>query len=170
MKSIHHGIVGAMVLILTSCSSDSPVVSPAAQPTATLGSGVLAQNFDAKVRAQDDFYRHVNGQWLATTEIPADRSNYGAFTLLAEGAERDLHEILEAASTAKAAHGSDQQRVGDLYASFMDEATIEARGLKPLASEFTVVDGIASKRDVARYIGRSQRLGAAQPFSFSVGI
>ena len=79
-------------LLVAACASEAPVSTPA--PTASAGilqSGVYSQNFDRAVRPQDDFYRYVNGQWLTTTEIPADRSNYGAFTMLEDGAERDLH-------------------------------------------------------------------------------
>ncbi|MBB6094843.1 putative metalloendopeptidase [Povalibacter uvarum] len=151
-------------LILAACATDQS--SAPARP-----SGVLLQNFDQSVRAQDDFYRHVNGQWLTTTEIPADRSNYGAFTLLAEGAERNLREILEQASAAKDLQpGSDEQKVGDLYASFMDTGTIEARGLTPLAAELAAIDAIASKRDLARSIGHLRRIGIGQPFVFMVSI
>ena len=131
---------------------------------------MYSQNFDRTVRPQDDFYRYVNGQWLTTTEIPADRSNYGAFSMLEDGAERDLRAILEEASAASSPAGSDMQKVGDFYASFMDAATVEARGLTPLAGEFDRIDALATKQDVARYIGYSQRLFVAQPFAYFVAI
>ena len=67
-----------------------------------LKSGVYLQNVDKSVRPQDDFYRHINGGWLAATQIPADRSNYGAFTKLQEDAERDLRDILDEAAQAAA--------------------------------------------------------------------
>ncbi len=128
------------------------------------------QNLDKSVRPQDDFYRHINGGWLATAQIPADRSNYGTFTKLQEDAERDLRDILEAAVSSKAAPGSDAQKVGDYYASFLDEATVEARGLKPLQDELTRIDGLKTKQDVAGYIGRAQRLFVAQPFAYFVAV
>ncbi len=151
--------------------SEQPAVPPqSSAATPALGSGILKQNFDANVRPQDDFYRHVNGTWLETTDIPADRSNYGAFTLLADGAERHLRAILEEAASANASQGSDQQQVGDLYASFMDEAGIEAKGLEPLKQELALIDAIGTRADLARYIGHTQRLGIAQPFAFYVAI
>ena len=128
------------------------------------------QNLDKSVRPQDDFYRHINGGWLATAQIPADRSNYGTFTKLQEDAERDLRDILEAAVSSKAAPGSDAQKVGDYYASFLDEATVEARGLKPLQEELTRIDGLKTKQDVAGYMGRAQRLFVAQPFAYYVAV
>ncbi len=161
----------ASALLVAACASEAPVSTPS--PTASAGilqSGVYAQNFDRAVRPQDDFYRYVNGQWLTTTEIPADRSNYGAFSMLEDGAERDLKAILEEASAANSPTGADMQKVGDFYASFMDAATIEARGLAPLAGELARIDALATKQDVARYIGYSQRLFVAQPFVYYVAI
>src|SRR5262245_2517295 len=90
----------------------SPLLSSAAETAAAPGgdgiaaagilkSGVYLQNLDKSVRPQDDFYRHINGGWLAATQIPADRSNYGTFTKLEEAAERDLRDILEEAARSK---------------------------------------------------------------------
>ncbi|MDY6947451.1 MAG: M13 family metallopeptidase, partial [Pseudomonadota bacterium] len=133
-------------------------------------SGVNSQNLDEAVRPQDDFYRFVNGQWLTNTTIPPDRSNYGAFSLLEDGAERDLKAILEQAAAANAPVGSDAQKVGDLYASFLDETTIEARGLAPLAAELKRIDELKTKQDVARYIGYSQRISVPHPFAYYVTV
>ena len=159
------------VIVLTGCAKkDSPVPSGQDASPPALGSGVLSENLDRAVRPQDDFYRFVNGSWLAATQIPADRSNYGAFTVLQEAAERNLHAILEEAAKQNAEAGSDQQKIGDFYASFMDEAAIESRGLQPLADELIRIDQIASRQDLSRYMGESQRLGIAHPFSFFVTV
>ncbi len=161
-----------MAAVLCACSkSDAPPPSgERAAPVRTLSSGVILANLDRSVRPQDDFYRFVNGQWLAKTEIPSDRSNYGAFALLEEAAERDLRAIAEGAAKQNAAAGSEQQKIGDFYASFMDEAAIESRGLEPLKDELTRVEQIASRQDLARYMGEAQRLGVAHPFAFFVVI
>ncbi len=71
---------------------------------------------------------------------------------------RIIKAILEEAAAAHAPAGSDVQKVGDLYASYLDEATIEARGLTPLAGELKRIDELKTKQDVARYIGYSQRI------------
>ena len=158
-------------LVLTACSTPPQGASQSAEPAAsTLRSGVYLSNLDKGVRPQDDFYRFVNGQWLASTTIPADRSNYGAFSLLEEGAEQDLKAILEEAAAANAPAGSDAQKVGDLYASFLDEATVEARGLTPLAAELKRIEDLKTKQDVARYIGYSQRISVRHPFAYYVSI
>src|SRR3546814_6630164 len=81
--------------------------------------------------------------WLKKTEIPADKSNYGAFTKLADDAEQHLREIIEAANNKKdKKDGSDDQKVGDLYASFMDQKKADALGLKPIAPELAKIDEI----------------------------
>jgi putative endopeptidase len=161
----------ALIAVMSACTkSEAPAPSSPVAAAAPLQSGVLLGNLDRAVRPQDDFFRFVNGTWLNITAIPADRSNYGAFTLLQEGAERDLHAIVDEASKREAEVGSDEQKIGDFYASFMDEATIEARGIDPLKDELTRIDQIASRQDLARYVGEAQRLGVAHPFSFFIAI
>lgn len=159
-----------IVAALSACAQRETPASapiPAERPAQ---SGILLANLDRSVRPQDDFFRFVNGAWLEVTNIPTDRSNYGAFTLLQEAAERDLHAILEEASQQPAEAGSDRQKIGDFYASFMDEAGIEARGIEPLKDELTRIDQIASRQDLARYIGEAHRLGVAHPFTFLVAV
>jgi putative endopeptidase len=162
-------------LLIASCAG-SPPNAPTTQREAStqtagiLQSGVYLQNFNRGVRPQDDFYRHVNGQWLDTTTIPADRSNYGAFSLLEDGAERNLHAILEEAAAAQGSFGTDVQKIGDFYASFMDESQIEARGLTPLKAELDRIGALGSTKDVAAHIGRSQRLFVSHPFVYFVAI
>ena len=91
-----------------------------------LQSGLDRSTFDTSVRPQDDLFRHVNGAWLARTEMPADRAIYGTFVQLSEQAETDLAEIIQGAAKAPSRPpGSAAQLIGDLYASFMDEATLE---------------------------------------------
>jgi putative endopeptidase len=141
-----------------------------ASSAGSLQSGVHEQDFDKSVRPEDDFYRYVNGQWLARTEIPSDRSNYSLFVMLEEGAQRDLRVIVEEAARSGAAVGTDAQKVGDFYASFMDESAIEQRGLAPLKAELARIDALASRRDIAGYFGHAQRIGAIHPFTCSVEI
>jgi putative endopeptidase len=158
------------VLALASVVLVAGAAPHAAESQKPLASGVKLANLDRTVRPQDDFYRFVNGKWLEATSIPSDRSNYGTFTMLEEGAEADLREILESASKVKNPPGSDGQKVGDFYASFMDEATIEARGLEPLAAELARIDALASRRDVVTFIGEAHRIGIGRPFVYFVAV
>src|SRR5260221_6830649 len=112
------------------------------------GLGIDTTNSDRSVRPQDDFFRFVNGGWLKRTEIPADASNWGAFNELRERSRNALHTILEEASKSNAAAGSEQRKVGDLYASFMDTAAVEKLGITPLKGELATIAAIKSSSDL----------------------
>jgi putative endopeptidase len=131
----------------------------AAGPT----SGIDQANFDPAVRPQDDLFRAVNGTWLARTAIPADRSNYGAFTVLVDNSEKDMRAIIEESANARNP-GSEEQKVGDLYASFMDEARADQLGVRPIAPLLASVDAIKTKADFARTLGAFTPLGIPGAF------
>jgi putative endopeptidase len=163
--------VTAFVAVLTACAASTapapPAAAPVAVPPPVLKSGLDLAGFDRTVRPQDDLYRFVGGTWLANTEIPADRSNYGSFIILDDQAQEEVRRLIVAASEQpNRPSGSDAQKVGDFYLSYMDTARVESLGLAPLAAEIAQIDAIATPRDVARYIGYSQRIGVAQPFAW----
>lgn len=114
---------------------------------------------DTAVRPQDDLFSHVNGRWLATTEIPRDRGRYGAFDMLRESAESAVRTLIEEAAAARPEPGSPEGKVGALYASFMDTATIADRGTSPLLPELQRIAAAASAADVAGTSAYLQRLG-----------
>jgi predicted metalloendopeptidase len=130
--------------------------------------GVDPANFDTSVRPQDDFFRFVNGGWLDNTQIPDDESNYGSFSQLADAARAQLRVIIEEASQTAAPHGSDTQKVGDMYRSFMDEAAIERVGLAPLAQEMARIDAIGDVSSLMGYFGHAQVSGGGSPFTLWV--
>ncbi len=144
----------------------APVVAPA--PPVLPPSGLDLANFDRNVRPQDDLYRFVNGHWLASTEIPADRSNYGAFSKLADDVETNLRVIVEEAAASNAAVGSDQRTIGDFYAGFMDEARAEQRGLEPLDGEFGRIDAINDRKALVDYLAHLQILGINNPLGLAI--
>jgi predicted metalloendopeptidase len=116
--------------------------------------GVDLAEMDPRVSPGDDFYRHVNGRWLTSYVIPSDRTNYGSFSVLADRAEQQVFEIIEEAEAAGAPQGSSEQKIGDLYASFMDEAAVEAQGLAPLQDAFDDLAAVRTHADVLRFIAR----------------
>ena len=105
-------------------------------------SGIDANNFDKKTRIQDDFYRAVNGTWLGETAIPADKSNYGSFTVLADLSEQRLRRIIEAAAARHHEKGTDAQKVGNLFNSFMDQERIDQLGVKPISSKLADIETV----------------------------
>ena len=141
---------------------------PAAAPAPAQPSGLLLPNFDRNVRPQDDLYRFVNGGWLARTEIPADRSNYGTFTKLADDVEGNLRAIAEEAAASGAAAGTEQRIIGDFYSSFMDEARAEQLGLDPLEGELSRIDGIKSRAALVEYLSHLQVLGINNPIAVAI--
>ena len=84
-------------------------------------SGIDHAAVDPDVRPQDDLFAHVNGRWLATTQIPEDRGRYGTFDVLRETAEEHVRAIIEEVAAGAPEPGTVAAKVGDLYASFMDE-------------------------------------------------
>jgi putative endopeptidase len=121
---------------------------------------------DPAVRAQDDFFRRVNGRWLKTTEFPADKAYVGAFETIHDKIQDQLRGLVEKAAASRAS--ADERRIGDLYDSFMDEAAVERAGLAPLASELAAIDALQSPRQLAPMIGRMARLGVVMPLRMDI--
>ena len=166
-------VVMALVGVLTACAGSTPKpVPPASAPTATLApptlkSGLDLAGFDRTVRPQDDLYRFAAGTWLAKTPIPADRSSYGSFIILEEQVQEEVKQLIVAASEQpNRPLGSDAQKVGDYYLAYMDTTRVESLGLAPLNDELARIDAIETPRDLARYIGHSQRLAVGHPFKW----
>ncbi len=127
--------------------------------TQTLRSGIDLSHVDDNLRPQDDLFGHVNGRWLAEYEIPADRATDGAFRALHDRAEEQIRELITEAAASGAEPGTDEQRIGDLYASFMDTDTIAARGVAPLLEELARIDRAADAGELAAVLGALQRTG-----------
>ena len=170
----------ACALVLAGCANSPESSDARTQPTPTaaavvappaapaLSSGVITSNFDRSVRPQDDFYRFVNGTWLAKTGIPADKNNYGAFSVLQDEAEKNLRAIAEEAASAAGAAGSDAQLIGDFYRSYMDEARVESLGLAPLQPELGRIASIGDRRQLQDYLARAQTVVVANPLGAQV--
>ncbi len=122
-------------------------------------SGLDLTHVDAAARPQDDLFGHVNGRWLADFEIPADRATDGAFRSLFDRAEEQVRDLILAASNSGAAAGTDEQRIGDLYASYLDEHTVKSRGVQPLLDELTLIDRAVDPDALAAVVGALQRTG-----------
>jgi predicted metalloendopeptidase len=132
-------------------------------------SGIDKANFDTSVRPQDDFFQYVNGTWLAETEMPADKSAYGSFHILDDENQIRLREIIEdAANQDNKTPGSDVQKVGDFYVSFMDSAKIEELGLQPLEEEFQLIENVDSYDGLAELFAHHRIIGVQRPFTYWV--
>jgi putative endopeptidase len=135
-------------------------VLAAAGPTLermTLPSGIAVDELDPGIRPQDDLFRHVNGRWLARTEIPADRARDSTFRILAEEAENAVREIVEEAASAP--EGSEERKFGDLYASFMDADRAELLGSQPIGQTLAAARAVSSIPELLEMLGRLERVG-----------
>ena len=157
-------------LISTLTLSLLAVCAGAAEPAAAPGSGIETKYIEAGVRPQDDFYRYLNGEWIKTVEIPADKARWGAFDQLHEETLPQLRGLIEAAqqdSSSKKA-GSDAQKIGDLYASFMDEKKLDTLGIRPLTGELSRIHGLKNKKGLPALISHLEQLGVTVPYGVYV--
>jgi putative endopeptidase len=152
-------LTATLVWVVTAC---------AGAPPAPPASGLLLSGYDRGVRVQDDLFRFTNGQWLRTTDIPPDRTRYGAFDALAEKSDQNLRTIVEDSAAHHAAAGTPDQRIGDFYASFMDTAHLDALGAAPLRGSLARIDAIANPADVLRYFADSTQTGSPSPIALSI--
>jgi putative endopeptidase len=122
----------------------------------TVNSGLDTPGFDPAVRAQDDLFRAANGQWLKSTEIPADKAEYGAFIQLRDQSDARVRAIVDELATQTHAPGSVAQKVGAFYAAFIDTGAIDKAGLVPVAPLLAQIDAINSPSELAAWQGRMQ--------------
>ena len=126
----------------------------------TPAAGIDRSLMDPSVRPQDDLFAHVNGTWLATAEIPADRARYGAFDMLRETAEAHVRELIERAAERLPEPESPEGKVGALYASFMDTARVADLGTDPLVEPLGRIAAVTGPSDVVRVSAQQEREGA----------
>jgi len=164
MKSIIHSLLFlvAGTLLLTFCTSKKD------EPARVLSSGLLLQNMDTTVNPGDNFQMYINGTWIKNTEIPADKSSYGVAYMVHEKSQEDVKKIIEEAAAAGKEMGTDEQKVGDLYASYMDMTKRDELGSVPLADEFKKIDAIKNPDDLSGYFGYASIYGFGTPIALFV--
>ena len=140
--------------------------APAAPGVPT--SGIQTQYIDPSVRVQDDFFAHVNGKWLKTTEIPADKASFGTGAMLNDEIQPQVRAIIEAAQADKKA-GPDARKIGNLYTSYMDEAKRMQLGYKPLAGELTKIRNLKDKKALPALMAHLSMIGVSTPYGMRVG-
>jgi putative endopeptidase len=144
------------------------VASQSCQKKEDLTSGIIKKNMDTLVKPGDDFSKFVNGNWEKKTQIPADKASYGAGSILYDKSREDVKAIIEEAAKGNNAQGTDEQKIGDFYASFTDRKTRDSKGISPIQPEFAKIDAIQNYTDLATYFGHANRLGLNTPFNISV--
>jgi putative endopeptidase len=129
---------------------------------------------DPDIRPQDDLFGHVNGHWLETAEIPADKGSWGPFVQLADDAEAQVRTIIEELAervvSGEQDLGDDAMRIACLYASFMDEAAVESRGAEPMRPLLAAVESLRDVRDLAAFSGEFEQIGGSGLFGLYVDV
>jgi putative endopeptidase len=132
------------------------------------------EGMDLSVRPQDDLFGHVNGRWVLTAEIPDDKGSWGPFVQLADVAEEQVRTIIEELAErvvdGEQAIDGDAMRIACLYASFMDEATVDRLGTAPMRPLLDAVGSLRDVRDLAAFLGEFEQVGGSGVFGFYVDV
>ncbi len=156
MKNIKITIF-ALLILVASCNKKQELTS-----------GITKKNMDTLVNPGDDFEAFVNGTWVKNNKIPADKASYGAFDILLDQSQKDVKSIIEEASKGDFKDGSDQQKIGDYYASYINRKDRDAKGITPIQPKLKVIDAIVTHSDLAAYFGKANKTGVSIPFGISV--
>ena len=143
----------AAAIILAALAPAATLVAQTAHPSP----GLDTAGMDRSVKPGDNFFYYANGTWLKQTDIPPDRSSYGAGAMVGELTDRRVAELIQGAAKANAAAGSDSRKIGDYYTSFMDSTAIDAAGLKPLQLTLDSISAIHDRKGLARVLGSTLR-------------
>ncbi len=164
-----HVLSAAALVLVASMAQAESAKSTNSKGAPKLSAGIALEYVEPQVRAQDDFFEHLNGKWLKTVEIPADKSSWGAFYKLHDDTQPQLRAIIERSSAKKNARaGSEEQLIGDFFASYMDEARLEQLGITPLKTELAKIAAIKDKAELPATFARLGRIGVTVPFSFYI--
>lgn len=164
------------VVLLNSCSTTKvttteteTTVTTDVKPTSMKEEGLNLFYMDTTVRPQDDFFNYVNGNWMKTAEIPADKSSWGSFNALREDVDNSSLEILNKILTDKFAAGSEGQKIQSLYGTFMDWDKRNADGINPIKGDLQKIDNIKTVADLQNYLTAATKTGDNPFYAWRVG-
>ncbi|HEX6037959.1 M13 family metallopeptidase [Longimicrobium sp.] len=169
MATINRVSLAAAGLLALGACAPSGQSESASAPSPAMALGIDTTAFDRSVRPQDDFFAFVNGGWMQRTQIPADRTSIGSFLDLRDESQAALRSIIDSVSAAQNAPGSNGQKVGDMYRSFMDTARIEQLGITPLRADMQRIAAVTGREQYPELFAAMRRIGVSTPFSFGVG-
>jgi len=177
MKTLIASAVCTSIILMSGCNQTTETTAEQQQEIAqntqpvALVSGITQANIDTTVRPQDNFYQYTNGLWLKNSTIPGDKTAIGSFYDLRDDADNQVRAIIEElAKNQYLIAGSDEQKVGDLFNSFIDIETRNALGIKPITPLLKDIDSLKNKQDLARFFGQTQAIGLTTPFQFYISV
>ena len=145
-------------------TAPTPVAEALPPPKPEYGTfGIDTAGMNTAVQAGDDFYEFANGTWAKNTPIPADKSNYGMFTVLDDLSRQRTRELIENAAK------DPNSKIGNAYASFLDTAAIESKGLAPFEPWLNKIRAVKTKAQLDEIYAEANRLGIGGPFGMFVG-
>jgi putative endopeptidase len=160
-------LIGAAALLtISACGQEAAqqAVPPAAEEKPALVSGIDISGMDTSVKPGDDFFTYVNGTWIKETEMPADKSRYGLFDVLRDESQDNVKIIIEQSANGDFEKGTDEQKVGDMYKSFLAWEARDAKGIEPLQPELERIAAIADHDDLAVYFAETVKRNLDAPF------
>jgi putative endopeptidase len=164
LTSISYRRIGAILIL---CLASLGVLKASGSSGDSSGSwGFSTENLDKTCKPCDDFYQFAMGGWMKSNPIPPEFPTWGSFTMLADRNQASMRGILEDAMKTNAATGSNQQKIGDLYASCMDTAAIDAGATKPIAADLAAIEKLKDPSDLQPLIARLQQTGNGYLFGF----
>ncbi len=148
----------------------APATETAAVLTPELGSfGIDLSHQDPSTRPGDDFFRYTNGNWLDTYELPADRSNYGSFSVLGDRSDERVRTIITDLASIEPAQDSMEQKISDYYLSYMNTDALNELGISPLQPGLSRLAEIDTQQELVAAFGRARIDTTASPISFGIG-
>jgi endothelin-converting enzyme/putative endopeptidase len=176
MKAIITSALCSSLLLLSGCSNNDNESNTAqstidAPQKTVLASGIELANMDKSIRPQDNFYRYINGGWMKNNEIPGDKTAIGSFYDLRDNADDDVKAIIEElAATKDLKMGSDEQKVADIFNSYMNSELRNNAGITPIQSILSAIDNIKTKDDLATFFGAYSTAGINNPLGLYISI
>jgi putative endopeptidase len=154
-------------------TAEAPEVSVAAETARVpqIGAwGVDLANRDISIRPGDDFFAYANGTWLATYELPADKTSFGSFQALHERSQERIQTLVQELTEADPTTGSVEQKIRDYYASFLDTDSLDALGIEPLIRDLQTIAAISDLDQLAAVFADADLLGTLSPLSAGIEI
>ncbi len=176
MNKLITSVFCSSMLFVASCSNDmqnstTELSEQNSIVNTELISGIDKNNIDTSIRPQDNFYRYINGGWIKNTEIPSDKTAIGSFYDLRDEADDNVKSIIEElAATSDLVAGSDEQKVADLFRSYMNIDMRNKLGISPITPLLTEINALENKDQLAAFFGQYQAVGIASPLAFYVSV
>jgi len=170
MKAVTLAVFAVVASQAIAQTSEQPAAAKGTSAKPALGTwGIDLTNMDTSVKPGDDFYRYVNGLWLAENHIPEDRSSWGSFAELQKLSEERVNSIIDELSASSSASSPEAQKIRDLYNSFADQAGIEQRGLAPAKADLDRLGRVSSYEEIAKAMG-DPMLALPTPYNLYIDV